>query len=70
MEWMTVKETGVLWGVTTRRTQYLCAKGKVKGAQKLGSIWVIPMGTEKPIDGRTKIAKGNNKQVPTPITQK
>ena len=57
MEWMTVKEAGLIWGITTRRAQYLCADGKVKGAQKLGSQWVIPKGTPKPIDGRTKQAK-------------
>ena len=57
MEWMTVQEAGKLWGITTRRTQYLCAIGKVNGAQKLGNIWVIPKGTQKPIDGRTKFAK-------------
>ena len=57
MEWMTVQEAGLLWGITTRRAQFLCANGKVKGAQKLGNIWVIPKGTQKPIDGRTKIAR-------------
>ena len=57
MEWMTVKEAGVLWGITTRRAQYLCSDGKVEDAQKLGSQWVIPKGTPKPIDGRTRAVK-------------
>ena len=57
MEWMTVQEAGIIWGITTRRAQFLCAKGKVEGAQKLGNIWVIPKGTQKPIDGRTKASK-------------
>lgn len=57
MEWMTVKEAGSLWGITVRRTQILCAGGKVKDAQKLGNIWVIPKGAAKPADGRTKTAK-------------
>ena len=57
MEWMTVKEAGLYWGVTTRRAQYLCANGRVKSANKLGSQWVIPKGTPKPVDGRTKVAK-------------
>jgi len=59
MEWMTVQEAGTLWKITTRRAQFLCANGKVKGVQKLGSIWVIPKGTPKPIDGRTKAAREN-----------
>ena len=57
MEWITVKDAGALWGITTRRAQYLCADGKVNGAQKLGNIWVVPKDTPKPIDGRTKAAK-------------
>ena len=57
MEWMTVQEAGALWGISTRRAQFLCAIGKVEGAQKLGNIWVIPKGIPKPIDGRTKAAK-------------
>ena len=57
MEWMTVNEAGEQWGVTTRRVAALCANGKVTGAQKLGSFWVIPKGTPKPIDGRTTEAK-------------
>lgn len=57
MEWMTVKEAGILWGLSTRRATVLCANGKVKNAQKLGSQWVIPKGTSKPIDGRTKAAQ-------------
>ncbi|MDR0286220.1 MAG: DNA-binding protein [Clostridiales bacterium] len=61
MEWMTVKEAGLLWHITTRRAQYLCSIGKVKGAQRLGSQWVIPKGTPKPVDGRTKEAKSKNK---------
>ena len=57
MEWMTIGETSKLWGVTIRQVQYLCTDGKIEGAQKLGNQWVIPKGTVKPIDGRTKEAK-------------
>lgn len=57
MDWITVKEVAAIWGMTTRRAQYLCANGKVNGAQKLGDIWVVPKGTQKPIDGRTKESK-------------
>ena len=58
MEYNTPKEVGVLWGITTRRVQELCAKGKISGAQRLGEkMWIIPKKTAKPIDGRTKAAK-------------
>ncbi|MDL2234620.1 helix-turn-helix domain-containing protein [Christensenellaceae bacterium OttesenSCG-928-L17] len=58
MDYMTPKEAGALWGITERRVQDLCARGKVEGAQRIGSrIWLIPKGISKPIDGRTKAAK-------------
>ena len=62
MEWMTVKEAAELWGITTRRIQILCDDGKVNGAQRLGYMWVIPRGTPKPIDGRTKAAKAQKEK--------
>ena len=54
---MTTKEAAEQWGVTTRQVQILCDRGKVEGAYMLGDIWVIPKGTLKPIDGRTKAAR-------------
>jgi len=60
VEWITIQDSGTFCGITTRRVQFLCAKGKVDRAQKLADIWVIPKGTQKPIDGRIKAAKGEN----------
>ena len=57
IDWMTTKEAAALWGVTMRRIQSLCENGLLDGAEKLGDIWIIPKGTTKPIDGRTKHAK-------------
>jgi hypothetical protein len=41
--------------------QLLCVKGQIAGAERLGKIWVIPKGTTKPVDGRTKAAKLQNR---------
>ena len=57
MEYMTTQEAADLWGIKVRRVQTLCEQGKVESAKRLGHIWVIPAGTPKPIDGRTKAAK-------------
>ena len=57
MEYMTTQEAADLWGIKVRRVQALCENGKVENAKRLGYIWVIPTGTPKPIDGRTKMAK-------------
>jgi hypothetical protein len=56
-ELMTTNEAAELWGITTRRVQVLCDKGQVEGAVRMGRTWIIPRGTQKPIDGRTKAAK-------------
>ena len=59
-ELMTAKEASEIWGITPRRVQILCDKGKVQGAFRMGRTWIIPKGTPKPIDGRTKAAKAKS----------
>lgn len=60
-ELMTTKEASELWGITHRRIQVLCGNGQVNGAVRMGRTWIIPRGTPKPIDGRTKQAKEQKK---------
>jgi hypothetical protein len=57
MDLMTTKDAAEQWGISVRRIQVLCDNGKVSTAFKLGGIWVMPKGTPKPIDGRTKAGK-------------
>lgn len=57
MDLITTKEAAATWGITVRRVQALCDNGKIPAAFKLGDIWVMPKGTPKPVDGRTKAAK-------------
>jgi hypothetical protein len=64
MEWITVKETSGLWGISKRRVQILCDSGKVNSAERLGNLWVIPKGTPKQPDGRS--ANGRKQQAPKP----
>lgn len=54
MNWMTPQEASKIWGINVRQVQSLCAQEKVKGATKLGRVWLIPKGSSKPIDGRIK----------------
>ena len=61
---MTASEAAGLWGITPRRVQVLCDKGKVRGAVKMGRTWIIPRGTPKPIDGRTREAKNDSMRLP------
>ena len=59
MEYITTQEAAEMWGIKIRRVQALCDNGQIENATRLGQIWVIPNGTPKPIDGRTKAAKQN-----------
>jgi hypothetical protein len=64
MDLMTAKEASELWGISQRRVQVLCDNGRVSGAERLGNdMWVIPIGTPKPLDGRTKTAKQEHHSV-------
>lgn len=42
MDYMTLKEASEKWGVTPRRINYLCASGRIPGAVKMATIWLIP----------------------------
>lgn len=53
MEYLTMKEAAERWGVTSRMVTYYCTLGKIPGAMKKGDIWLIPVNSQKPIDGRT-----------------
>ena len=54
MDYMTLKEASKIWGVTPRWINYYCSSGRILGAIKMGTIWLIPKNAEKPIEGRTK----------------
>lgn len=59
MDYMTLKEAAEKWGVTARWINYYCTAGRIPGAVKMATIWLIPKTAEKPIDGRTKRRKGD-----------
>jgi len=54
MDYMTLKEASEKWGITPRQINYLCADGRILGAVKVATIWLIPKDAEKPADKRRK----------------
>ena len=54
MDYMTLKEAAEKWGVTPRRVNYYCAGGRIPGAVKMATIWLIPKDAQKPQDKRYK----------------
>ena len=54
MEYMSCPEAAKKWDISERRVQLLCKENRIKGAFKIGYMWLIPQNTEKPADGRRK----------------
>ena len=58
---MTVKEAAEKWSVTPRRVQEMIREGKLPGAYKIETIWVMPDDTQKPPDLRKERYTKKNK---------
>ena len=57
MEYLSIKQTSLKWGLSTRRVNVLCTEGRIPGAVRIGSFWAIPAKAEKPNDARIKSGK-------------
>lgn len=64
---MTAKEIAVLWEITERQVTKYCTEDRIPGAEKNNGTWMIPVGTEKPVDRRRKPGRENNGKLPLPI---
>jgi len=65
MEYITVQEASILWGITERRITTLCIGNRIPDAKKFGSNWAIPKSSTKPEDARKK----ENIQIPLILNQ-
>ncbi|MDT8978663.1 DNA-binding protein [Paenibacillus sp. chi10] len=54
MDYISIAETSIKWGISPRRVQTLCAQGRIIGATRFGKAWAIPKNTDKPADARVK----------------
>ncbi len=59
MDYMSVAEAAVLWGISGRMIGYYCVAGRISGAQKIGATWIIPKTALKPEDRRKKENRKN-----------
>lgn len=57
MDFMTLKEASEKWEITPRQINYLCTAGRIPGAVKMATIWLVPKDAEKPVDRRYKNSK-------------
>lgn len=47
-----INDVAQKWKLTPRSVRYMCATGKIEGAEKVGRDWLIPNDVERPVDGR------------------
>ena len=50
MEYISIKEASIKWGISERRIQKLCSEGAIRFSR----VWAIPKDAEKPKDARRK----------------
>lgn len=53
-QWMNCREAAALWHVSERWVTNLCRTGKIPEAHKEKRQWLLPVGTEKPVDSRIR----------------
>lgn len=52
MEYLTVKEMGEKWSISSRMVTIYCKEGRINGAVKKGNLWLVPEDANKPEDNR------------------
>lgn len=52
MDYLTVKEVGEKWGISSRVVTIYCNEERIPGTIKKGNLWLIPENAEKPKDLR------------------
>jgi len=57
MDYIKIDEAASRWGVSVRRAQDLCKMGRVPGAKRFGTNWMVPEDAKRPLDGRSKAGK-------------
>ncbi len=57
MKLMTAQQAAEKWNTSVRNVQDLCKRGRIPGAERWGSAWMIPANSARPVDGRSKAGK-------------
>ncbi len=64
MKYISVPQAAQKWNLTVRRVQELCRTGAIPGATRLGRAWMLPADAQRPPDGRTRQARGQDRKDP------
>ena len=55
MEYLSVHETALRWGISDRLVQRYCSQGRIDGVRKFGGSWGVPADACKPADPRRSV---------------
>lgn len=53
MSYISAKEAAKKWGISQRRVSTLCTEKRIRNAEMVGNMWIIPADAEKPVDARS-----------------
>ena len=62
MKMINAQKAAEKWGMSLRRVQEYCRTGRILGAERFGTVWMIPEHAVRPADRRTKDAKQDKTQ--------
>lgn len=54
LDYISVQQTAIKWGISERRIQKLCEENRIDGAVRFGHAWAIPKDASKPADKRKR----------------
>lgn len=54
LDYISVKDAALKWGISERRIQKLCGENRIEGVIRFGHSWMIPKFAQKPKDLRLK----------------
>jgi hypothetical protein len=57
MEFLSIKDVSIKWGISERRIQKLCEENRIPGVIRFSRVWAIPADAKKPCDARIKSNK-------------
>lgn len=67
MNKITAQQAAAKWNISVRRVQDYCRQGKISGAERFGTNWLIPEDAIKPADGRSKTSREESaRDIPMP----
>lgn len=52
VKYLSAQDISIIWGITKRRVQNLCANNRIPGVIRIGNMWAIPADATKPRDAR------------------